>query len=94
MLDSKGGLDLELFKTVVEQGWTAVTIDEDCGGLGMTAFELCVLAEEIGRHLAPLPTLSMYLVAPAISKVRQQRAKGNLPAAPGQRRDHSYLCFF
>jgi len=43
---------------LVEMGVPAIAIPEDYGGLGLGALELCVVAEEIGRTLAPVPFLS------------------------------------
>lgn len=48
-------LDHELWRKVAELGWLAVAIPEEHGGLGLGALELCVLAEEFGRSLAPVP---------------------------------------
>lgn len=38
-------------------GWTALTVPESAGGLGLGAAELAVVAEEWGRALAPGPLL-------------------------------------
>jgi alkylation response protein AidB-like acyl-CoA dehydrogenase len=48
----------DLWKKIVEQGWLGTTIPEAHGGLGLGMLELCVLAEEIGRVLAPVPFAS------------------------------------
>ncbi|MEE1916295.1 acyl-CoA dehydrogenase family protein [Pseudomonas asiatica] len=48
-------IDHELWRQVAELGWLAVAIPEEQGGLGLGALELCVLAEEFGRSLAPVP---------------------------------------
>ncbi|CAN7576053.1 acyl-CoA dehydrogenase family protein [Pseudomonas umsongensis] len=48
-------LDHDLWRQVAELGWLAVAIPEEQGGLGLGALELCVLAEEFGRSLAPVP---------------------------------------
>ncbi len=55
-----GGLthDASLWLEIVEQGWAAARVPEDHGGLGLGADEACVLAEEIGRSLAPVPLMS------------------------------------
>ena len=50
--------DAALWAGVVEQGWPAARVPETHGGLGLGADEACVLAEEIGRSLAPVPLLS------------------------------------
>lgn len=47
--------DADLWKAVVDLGWTAARVPEAYGGIGLTAEESCVLAEEAGRSLAPIP---------------------------------------
>ena len=44
-----------LWREVVDLGWTAARIPEAYGGVGMTAEAACVLAEEAGRGLLPVP---------------------------------------
>lgn len=52
----------ELWKAVVEMGWTGTTIPEEFGGLGLGYLELCVIAEALGRAVAPIPfSSSVYL---------------------------------
>ncbi|MFC0303360.1 acyl-CoA dehydrogenase family protein [Rhizorhabdus histidinilytica] len=59
--------DADLWAALVEQGWTALTLPEEHGGLGMGRTDLCVLAEELGRVLAPVPFAStVYLLAEAL----------------------------
>lgn len=52
------GCDLALWKQIGEQGWCAAAIPESYGGLEMGYVELCALAEELGRALAPVPFAS------------------------------------
>ncbi len=48
-------------------GVTALMLPEDCGGIGLGALELCVVAEEVGRQLGALPLAStLYLAAQAL----------------------------
>src|SRR5580698_5867833 len=48
-------------------GFLGVAIPEEFGGAGAGHLELCVIAEEIGRALAPVPfSSSVYLAAEAI----------------------------
>ena len=44
-----------LWRHVVASGWTAITVPESAGGLGMSVIELCLVLEECGRALAPVP---------------------------------------
>ncbi|MEM7537247.1 MAG: acyl-CoA dehydrogenase family protein [Chloroflexota bacterium] len=57
----------DLWQTIVENGWTAITIPEAYGGVGMSYFDLVLVAEELGRVCAPLPfASSVYLATEAI----------------------------
>jgi acyl-CoA dehydrogenase len=59
--------DRELWRSVAELGWLAPTIPESYGGLGLGHLAACVLAEELGRAMAPLPfSSSVYLATEAI----------------------------
>ena len=59
--------DAELWKGVAEQGWLGAAIPEEHGGLGLGHVELCVIAEELGRAVAPIPFAStVYFLAEAI----------------------------
>lgn len=46
---------------IEELGWTGLFVDEADGGLGLGATERCIVAEEIGRGLLPVPLLSTSL---------------------------------
>jgi alkylation response protein AidB-like acyl-CoA dehydrogenase len=57
----------ELWKGVAEMGWLGASIPEEYGGLGLGYLELCVIAEELGRAVAPIPFSStVYLFAEAL----------------------------
>lgn len=58
VMDAGASMNAGLWAEVVEQGWPAVRVPEDQGGLGLGAEEACVLAEEAGRSLAPVPLVS------------------------------------
>ncbi len=54
----------ELWEGVAEMGWTAAAMPEEYGGIGYGYLELCVIAEELGRAVAPIPfSSSIYLAA-------------------------------
>jgi acyl-CoA dehydrogenase len=55
VLESDVGYDAALWKSIAEMGWLGTAIPETYGGLGLGALELCVIAEELGRVLAPVP---------------------------------------
>ena len=65
VLDDAGTpFDRALWTAIAEMGWLGAAIPEEHGGLGLGRLELCVLAEELGRSLAPTPfASSVYLFA-------------------------------
>jgi len=67
LTDSSKTHDDALWKAVVAQGWLGAAIPEEFGGLGLGHLELCCIAEELGRALAPIPFAStVYFFAEAI----------------------------
>ena len=55
------------YKGIADMGWTAAAIPEKHGGLGLSYLELCVIAEELGRVVAPVPfSSSVYLATEAL----------------------------
>src|SRR5438067_636751 len=59
--------DAALWKAMVDQGWTGVELPETQGGLGLGVVEAAVLAEQVGRHVAPAPFLENLLAADAVA---------------------------
>ena len=56
----------ELWMRMVALDWPSVTVPESDGGLGLGAVELAVVAEQLGRALAPGPfiaTASQFVTA-------------------------------
>jgi alkylation response protein AidB-like acyl-CoA dehydrogenase len=67
VLDGMEPYDRELWKGLAEMGFLGVAIPEQFGGAGAGHLELCVIAEEMGRALAPVPFSStVYLAAEAL----------------------------
>ncbi|MDX2238492.1 MAG: acyl-CoA dehydrogenase family protein [Hyphomonadaceae bacterium] len=68
VLDSDAvAFDAALWKAVAELGWLGAGIPEEYGGLGLGKLEVCVLAEEMGRAVAPIPFSStVYFFAEAL----------------------------
>ena len=71
--------DEKLWKGVAGQGWLGASIPEEHGGLGLGRVELCAIAEELGRAVAPIPFAStVYFLAEAVmaygSEARRPRS--------------------
>ncbi|MEM0984879.1 MAG: acyl-CoA dehydrogenase family protein [Pseudomonadota bacterium] len=66
----------EVWGKVIEMGWLGTAIPEEHGGLGLGMLELCVLAEEMGRVLAPVPFASTaYGLAEAVKLAGSEAQK-------------------
>src|SRR2546427_10301268 len=84
VLDGKAPYDKELWKGLAEMGFLGVAIPEESGGAGAGHLELCVIAEEMGRALAPVPFSStVYLAAEAILIGGSQAPKQQWPPKNG-----------
>src|SRR5439155_22537700 len=57
VVDHDVGLDA-LWATLTGLGWSALTVPESDGGIGLGMIEAGILAEEIGRVIAPGPLLA------------------------------------
>jgi len=67
VLDGEGAHDQAMWREIGEMGWIGAAIPEEFGGAGLGHLGLCVLAEELGAFLAPVPFASTaYLAAEAI----------------------------
>ncbi len=81
VFEGKDSYDAQLWKAIGEMGWTGTAIPEAYGGLGLGYLELCVIAEEMGRALAPVPFSStVYLFAEAILAGGSEEQKKRLLA--------------
>ena len=67
LIDSSEMYDADLWREMAEQGWLALDLAEDDGGLGLGFVEVAVLAEEVGRHVAPAPYASTVLARQALA---------------------------
>jgi alkylation response protein AidB-like acyl-CoA dehydrogenase len=53
-----GSSALSLWESMSALDWPALAIPTECGGIGLSFVEIAVLAEELGRALAPGPYLA------------------------------------
>lgn len=78
ILDSDEPYAKEVWQGLVDMGLTGTAIPEAYGGLGLGALELCVIAEELGRAVAPVPfSSSVYLASEAIKLFGTEQQKQN-----------------
>ena len=67
MLDGDDAAGDGLYKQMAELGWLGTAVPEEYGGFAAGGLELCVLAEELGRSLAPGPiATATYLAIPLL----------------------------
>jgi acyl-CoA dehydrogenase len=67
MLEGDAPYDRSLWRDMAEMGWTGAAIPEQYGGAGLGRLAVCVLAEELGRAVAPVPyASSVYLATEAL----------------------------
>jgi acyl-CoA dehydrogenase len=76
IFEGEQGYDHDLWKAIAEMGWLGTAIPEAYGGLGLSHLESCVIAEELGRALAPVPFSStVYLFAEALLAAGSEEQK-------------------
>ncbi len=86
LLDEGGTHSQAVWRGLSELGATALMLPPDCGGAGLGALELCIVAEEVGRQLSPVPLAStLYLAAQAmlLGASREQQQRWLAPVARG-----------
>ena len=66
VLESDATMSRELWEGAAEMGWLGAAIPEAWGGAGFGHGELVLIAEELGRALAPIPFVTSATVAEAI----------------------------
>lgn len=67
VIDTQGSHDAVVWQGLADLGVTALMLPESCGGIGLGAMELCLVAEEVGRQLSPVPLAStLYLATQAV----------------------------
>jgi acyl-CoA dehydrogenase len=78
VLDGPQSFDATLWQGLADQGYLGAAIPEAYGGLGAGYGELCVIAEELGRAVAPVPFSSSIAIAAELllnagTEVQKQR---------------------
>jgi acyl-CoA dehydrogenase len=87
VLDEEGGFDRRVWSTMAEMGLCGAAIPEEFGGLGLGYLELCVVAEELGRALAPVPfdsTVGLFSEILKLAGSAEQKSKHLARVAQGE----------
>lgn len=92
--------DRDLWRQMAEMGWSGLWIREERGGLGLPLSDMAVVAEEMGKVIAPEPLIETAVLAGAVlaradktevtNALIEQVVAGELVpivAWPGQQRD-------
>lgn len=76
ILEGDEDYDAALYAGLAELGVLGAAIPEEYGGVGLGHLELCVVAEELGRVIAPVPVASsIYLAAEALLQAGSEEQK-------------------
>jgi acyl-CoA dehydrogenase len=76
ILDTQEPYAADLWRAMAEMGWPGAAVPEEYGGVGLGRLAVCVLAEEIGRAVAPVPfSSSVYLATEAIMLFGSEQQK-------------------
>ena len=86
-------MDDALWRGIVEQGWTAITIPEEQGGLGLGPIELVAVAEEMGRACLPGPLFSTLWAAKVLQNAGGTFAQETLARIAGGEARATVACF-
>lgn len=61
--ESDTGVDLALWREMAELGLVGIGLPESAGGGGLGFTEACIVLEEVGRAVAPVPALTVMAMA-------------------------------
>jgi alkylation response protein AidB-like acyl-CoA dehydrogenase len=68
------GFDPALWDRLLELGLVAMSLDESSGGWGATALDLALVAEQIGRYVAPAPVVEAQVAARLLQRLESPQA--------------------
>jgi acyl-CoA dehydrogenase len=78
ILESDAPYARELWEGIAEMGFLGTAIPEEYGGVGFGYLELCLIAQEMGRAVVPVPfSSSVYLASEAILRAGSEEQKQN-----------------
>jgi alkylation response protein AidB-like acyl-CoA dehydrogenase len=79
--ETDAGFEAETWNEIAELGWAGIAVPESHGGAGYGAAERCLVMQEMGRVLAPVPYLSSAVLAADALAAAGTDASGNLLAS-------------
>ena len=85
----RGSSNFSAWASLVEAGVPGLLIGEENGGRGLGLFEAALIAEKLGKHVAPSPFLSNCVLAPIalrIAGAAEQRRRWLTALASGEAR--------
>lgn len=65
-MQSDRGYDHAIWQKMAEMGLLGIAISEEFGGIGGSAIDTAMVAEELGRSLLPVPFIETCVIAPAL----------------------------
>jgi alkylation response protein AidB-like acyl-CoA dehydrogenase len=74
-VDGNNGLGERIWACAGDLGWLAIGAPEAYGGMGLGIEGLCILNEELGRHLVPGPFMATLIAAQWLAEVGSERQK-------------------
>ena len=86
ILEGDSPFDRALWDGMAELGWMGTAIPEEFGGIGLSHEDLCVIAEELGRSLAPTPFSSS---SKPVTVWFSRTTSGRTPRARSSRAAHT-----
>jgi alkylation response protein AidB-like acyl-CoA dehydrogenase len=78
-IDAPSGYNAAVWAGMADQGWLALEVPDDQGGLGLGMIEVAVLCEQIGRHLVPAPFLPTVLALGALLEPSARSIESTAP---------------
>ncbi|MCX7932549.1 MAG: acyl-CoA/acyl-ACP dehydrogenase [Rhodovarius sp.] len=74
------GFSREAWREMAQLGWIGLLVPESAGGAGLSMIEMCALAEELGRGLAPEPLIPCAISALLLAEAGEREVLGQLLA--------------
>ena len=77
-IDENTRLDEDLWKLVIEQGWLALDVPEEEGGLGFSIVDTAILSEVLGYYMPIIPLFSSGIVFKQLVMHSSDELKGRI----------------